>query len=465
MFRRGALITACILLISLVSSLVGYTTQGAIADKEESWKFDVSGKNTIQAELVNQTVNTESQIEVGLNSENLDLDLKVLREYQGGDEADWGFKLDLKVPVALKGNDLNLYIESALGKVDEKKPGLGFEGELGETEFKLGVVFQEDQLNTALKFDREIFSGASLKGSVQLEDGYRFQSSELKVDGVALSFNKADWVLSGNLKADLKSEPAFSNSLSLENSTKKSFYLPWQSSEGIRLQKLIQMDSRQVQVVLFNSGRKSINLKGWSLKGENVLRRISKDLIAKPGGEAKVHIENLLVENCKELIVLNPRREVIDSWVVPSSGLTQKGAVRQKVGVNREIEISFANASFDELTADWRIEIPWGSNGNIFGDLKINHVVDVKEAVVGFRNHQLETTFSYVEGKAELTYYPKSKSEDFETEIGFELNRENELKTFFVADLTLGSIELESGVAVSLQNDTSEVELKQTVKW
>ena len=108
---------------------------------------------------------------------------------------------------------------------------------------------------------------------------------------------------------------------------------------------------------------------------------------------------------------------------------------------------------------------PWNGNGKIFGELKINHAVEVKEAAVGFRNRQLETKFSFTEKKAELSYYPRMRSKDFETEIGFELSKENELKSFFVADLSLGSVKLESGVAVSLQNDINEVEFKQTVEW
>lgn len=367
---RPTRLAAYLLISSLILFQAFLTAPPALADHEESWRLVAGGKNSITAHLQERSIETETKVNLGLETPNkLDLDLKLSRKYETGGKGQWGSEFELKIPVAMKDNDLNFYIRSALGQTVDEKQKIGVETELGGTDYDLGVVFEEGNVIGKLEFSRWFSSGITLKGKAELKDGYIFKNSEIKFDGINLSLKNVKWELSGKLEANLDTPPVLSSSLSLENETERDFSL---SGQG----------------------------KGGKLKGN----------------------------------------------------------------IDREIEIDFKEQGFDELTFDWRVEFPW-EGGEIHGDLKINHLGEIKKAAAGFRGNNLEMKISLAEGKAGLTYYPPGTGEDLELELGFTVTTKEELNSFLILELNFHQFKTESAIAINSTNKGNEIELKQVIEW
>lgn len=443
-------------------------TPFAQADQEHPITIEGELANSVEIDFIDDSLVTETGFVTELEWEdNLSLDVGLITESESEVQDTSKIELDLEVLPDTE-EELDFYLETDLAEFDNDETELGIETTFRETDYELGIDLNENEKNLFLDFYRWFDLGFSLRGGVELSNGPEFKNSSVAVQGVPISINDVDWDLSGELEATLE-ESLFGEtehvklSFSLENEKVDYFRFP-KKGEGVSLYQLTPLDSGDYTIVLYNSGEE-LNLEGWSIGSGGIYKEISKKLVIQPEQKREIQVHGNLVNDKVRLQIRNPDGEVKDTWKLPRFYFGNEELFRRLGSLEREIEISLEDNEFDELAVNWDLQIPTGSNSDLFGVFGLDHTGDIKKAKIGHRGPRIDLDISLLDEEIDINYYPRMRSVKFQSEVGLELNTDGEFETVFEIDQELGSLELANALAFYSDPATSEIELEQVLEW
>lgn len=428
-------------------------------------------ESSVETDYSDGTTDAKTEFATELEMEdNLTLDLGLTNEYESDGESTWGAELDFEITPQLNvDEDMVFYLETDLTETGYNEGTIGIEGSLGETDYDIGVDLSEQDKELYLELYRRFNSGISLRGDVLLGNGPLFRTGQLSFRGVALKLNEVPWELSGDLEATLEksifgSDERVKLSFDLENEKINTFRFP-KKGGGLSFYSLEPLKSGSYSVKLHNSRGESVDLAGWKISSAGGRAEIPANKVINPGAKLKIDIGAEIVEEAEELKLIAPSGGKEDSWPLPRFYYGNEKLFRREGILEREVEISFADNEFDELTVEWNLEVPSGPESFYFADFAIDHTVEVDKAALGYEGPWTEIKVSLVDKEVELILLPTSRSEVIDSELGLVLNREGEFETAFEIAQEFEGFELEHAVELSSEDDETEIELEQVLEW
>lgn len=460
-------LTLCSLLLIILFSAVSLKPF-AQTNNDFPVTFEGEFVNSIDNDFTDESLVTKAGFVTELEWEdNLSLDIGLTTEYQSDAEDTSEIELDLEVlPGAEK--DLAFYLESDLSEYEYDETEFGIETTLWETDFELGIDLKETEKIFSLDFYRWFEEGFSLRGGLRLENGPEFKDSHIAFRGIPLSLNDEAWELSGELEGTLEESIIGETehvklSFSLENENTDYFRFPKQGKE-VSFYRLNPRESGDYTIVLFNSGEK-LNLEGWSIGSRGDFYEISKKRIIQSEQKLEVKVKGNIVDDKSQLQIRNPNGETEDTWSLPRFYFGNNELFRREGSLERQIEISFDDNEFDELTVDWDLEIPTGPDSYFYGVLELDHIGHLGKGEVGYRGPRSDLDISLLDEEIEINYYPRMKSAKYQSEIGLKLNNAGKFETVFEIEQDFEGLEVVSALEFSSEQEKNEIELGQEMEW
>ncbi len=414
-----------------------------------------------EEEILEAETGLELELELG-ESATLETDLITLSP--GKEETVVVGEFDIEVFPEFGERNLNFYLEGEYDTLENRELAFGFEGELGETDYDLGMEIGDEDRIAYLQYYRRFDSGVSLRGEVEFEGGFRFNSSRIRVRGFQISLGDSIWELSGELDAGFDDsiftdDDFLETSISLENETVRRFGLI-SAGEGLtfyRLELLPEEEGKSelVEVVLYNANQRAVNLKGWSIKSSGLTYEVKEKIIIGPGEKVTIHVDRELLDEEERISLVDPSGRTADVWGFPRFARFEEGLFQKEAVLERDIQIEFAGGEFDELVVDWAGEISMERGEVLFGDLRVDHEVDFREVALGYEREDLELEVSLLDSEVSLDWSPV-EDEDLEVEIDLSVNGEGDAGLDLQVEQDFDVIEVEN----ELEMDSSSEELE-----
>ncbi|GEM_PF-1776681 len=408
--------------------------------------------------------------------ESLTFDADIATESEGDEETVTEADFDLEVFPTFGKGDLSIYLETDFETSEFPELEFGFEGEIAETDFDVGMDIEEEERIGYIEYYKRFSTGVSLRGEIELENGYSFQSSKLRVRGVEFTLGEDVWELSGELDTDLQPNyweemllEIFQTSISLENETVRRIGL-FSEDKGVTFYKLellplTKKEAELAQVILHNPHPYPVNLMGWSIRSGDSYYEIPKRTTIQPEQNQKIKIKKALIDESRPLALINSKGKTVDVWTFPRFFRFDESVFQREAVIEREIEISFENEKFDELVVDWGAEVPLDAGGLLLGEFEIDHTAEIREAAIGYEGKRLELEVSLVDREIELEYALMTGLEDIEAEVELEVNTENEMDLTFEIEHDFEFLELENELEIESSPDEFEIAVEQVIEW
>ncbi len=459
----------CLSLFFVAFFLAVSLTSFAQPENESPISFEGELANSIDNDFIDGSLVTKTELVTELEwGDNFSLDIEFTNEYDSDAEDTSELELDLEVLPGSIEKELVLYLEPNLARYDSDETVLGMEATLGDTDYDLGMDLKESEKNFYMDFYRWFDAGFSLGGGLELGNGPEFKNSSVAIRGAPVSINDADWDLSGELEATLE-ESLFGEteyvklSFSLENENTDYFRFP-KRSEGVSFYSLTPLNSGEYAIVLFNPGEK-LNLKGWSIGNTSNFHEISKQLFIQPGQKQEIKVGGNIVDDIVQLQIRNPNGKVKDTWRLPRFYFGNNQLFRREGSLERQIELSFKDNEFDELVANWDLEVPTGPDSYLYGVLELDHTGHFGKGEVGYRGPRNDLDISLLDEEIEINYYPRMKSGKYRSEVSLELNTVGEFETAFEIEQDLEDLEITNSLVFSSDQEENDIKLDQEMEW
>lgn len=441
---------------------------------EGVWNFEGELQQELSSDLDEGFLETETYLDLEFEmGEGLEIDAKLSQRKWGEEDSLGAADIDLEVFPDIGELELSFYLETVFDTRERREFDFGFEGEAGGVDYDLGMEIDEENKTGFLSYYKRFSSGVSLRGEIELEDGYRFLSNRVRVRGLQFPIGDEIWEVSGEVDAGLGSsifidDEFLETSISLENETVRRMGLV-SSGHDVSFYRLELLpegkgQSELVQIILHNGREEPVDLAGWSIRGSGVEEEISADQVLLPGENLTIHLASTLIDERKPISLVDPRGVKVDDWSFPRFVWFEDGLFQREAVLERDIEVSFENGGFEELVVDWAGEITTGDGDVIYGGLGVDHLGTFRGVEMGYVGNGIGLDIDVLDREVSFTW--NLVDEDMlESEMELSANVDGEIELEFQTEGDLNSLELENTLNIDSSPDGVEVDIEHQIEW
>jgi len=395
-------------------------------------------------------------------------------ENQGSEEVLNEAEFDFEILPAFELGELALYVETDFELTEKAEAEFGVEGEISDFDFDLGMSLGDTENVAYFDYYRRFQNGVTLRGEIEVEDGYKFRTNRVQLRGIPLQLGDDVWELSCELDVDTDGgltnyEDLLESEFELENDRLTRIPLTKQRKGinfySVELLPVSDKEAELAEVVLHSSISSKRDLKGWIIRSEDESHEIKKETVIGPGEKISIRVTGEFLQRGDSIYLVNSDGDTVDAWSFPYTAEFDSTNFARNAVIERNIEISFSGAEFEEMSLTWDGEIPVGEDELIFGGLEIDHTGELAEVLLGYEFVDSEVEVSLLDREIALTFDPELVRPNLDAELALELNADLEFELEFETDHEFDNFDLENGIVFYSEPGEQEIELYHAISW